>query len=189
MQRPCGQIGKRAVTDADMASVRGTMVLVIMSLMLFAFAGVPYGYGGELSDRTASVRSTPFTEDAATVGQVNSAASPFPHTEHVDVQGIECPQCHEPHSGDFSPPPSVCLGCHASMGFPHAVHFSEERILCSTCHDAHGPDPMPCVGCHGAGAFAAPHYLPTAGVCRGLSRLFVPRGCSTSYFGRSSTPE
>jgi hypothetical protein len=152
-------------SDAAAAGVREAMLLVTLSLILFAFVGVPQGNAGELSARTASVRSTAVAEHDVTVGQTSSAAIPFPHTEHVTVQGIECLQCHDSHSGNFLPPPSACQGCHAGMGFPHSVHFSEQAIVCLTCHDAHGPDPMPCGGCHGAGVLPTPHYLPTASDC------------------------
>lgn len=141
-------------------------MLVIWSVLLFAFGPAPHANAGVLSNRTASVRSALFADSDLAVEQTDSAVIPFPHTEHVAGQGMECVQCHQQHSGTFLPALSTCLACHAGTGFPHDVHFREQGIVCSTCHDPHGPDPMPCVGCHGAGGLGVPHYLPALGECR-----------------------
>lgn len=85
-----------------------------------------------------------------------SADMPFPHTQHVETQGVRCFECHQPHGQAFFPAPPVCLGCHSAMGFPHDAH----QIDCSLCHVIHSPAPRPCVECHYQGALPPPHYFP-----------------------------
>lgn len=85
---------------------------------------------------------------------------------HHTVDGIECMDCHEPHSAAFEPlledPQRLCRGCHQDILEAEGegviqLHRPIEDGSCLDCHQMHGPTAEPnlannqlalCSDCH-----------------------------------------